>query len=72
MIGIQNVGKVNSQVSTYEVFIFDGEQRKDVVRFNHKPNEGLGMCLHKAWQAVEKDKWGKLAALVDGEKGGEL
>lgn len=65
MIAIVNIGPSDSEdplgVRTYEIRI-----NHDVIcTFEHKRSDGLGVCLLKASQAVERDKWMKMDEIIE-------
>ena len=65
MITIVNTGPHDLEdslgVRTYEIRI----NRDVVCKFEHKRSDGLGICLLKASQAVERQKWGQMSEFLE-------
>lgn len=65
MIAIVNTGPHDSEdplgVRTYEIRV----NRDVICTFEHKRADGLGVCLYKASQAVERDKWMKMNEIIE-------
>lgn len=62
MIAIVNTGKNPSAFGLHE---YELRINKSVVcTFEHKREDGLGMCLMQASKAVEKAKWLEFAELI--------
>ena len=65
MIAIVNVGPHDDPdklgVRTYEVRI----NANVVCTFKHRRADGLGMCLLKASEAVERQKWEQASRILD-------
>jgi len=68
MIAIVNTGPHDSEdplgVRTYEIRI----NRDVICTFEHKRGDGLGVCLLKASQAVERDKLLKINEIINKAK----
>ena len=61
MIGIVNQGRFVKDKTVYHLFI----NEEFICEFEHKPTNGLAMCLLEASKAVERHKWAQEKELVE-------
>lgn len=68
MIAIVNMGPRDDPdplgVRIYEVRLCNERTYEVMATFEHKRSDGLGLCLLKASQAVERRKWESVAQVV--------